>query len=136
MSRSPRKTLTGALAVAALAGGSLALATGTASATVIPRCDSPPLTGCVQIENQSHNVNSVRLQVIEPNGHSWTRCLTGTNPGRTSAYPTVWFANHDAVFTTGYSAGHCEGWSKVNDLRPHWDQPDAYQYWILTLRQG
>ncbi|MHC5908542.1 hypothetical protein ACVNF4_32375 [Streptomyces sp. S6] len=135
MSRSPRKTLTGALAVAALAAGSLTLATGVASAST-PICSSPPLTGCVQINNQTHNVHSVRLQVIEPNGHSWTRCLIGTAPGRETAYADVHFANHDSVFTTGYSAGNCEGWSKVNDLHPNWQTPDAYQYWTLNLYQG
>ncbi|WP_055535619.1 hypothetical protein [Streptomyces graminilatus] len=136
MSRSLRKKFAGALAVAAMVGGSLTLATGEASAWSAPRCNSPALTGCVQINNWTHNVHSFRLEVIEPNGHSWNRCLNGTNPGSTSFYPGVWFANHDAVFTTGYWGNNCEGWSKVNDLHPSWQQPDAYQYWYLNASQG
>lgn len=131
-----RKRLAGALAVAAVAAGSLTLATGEAGAYSVPRCDSPPLTGCVGISNHTGNVHSFRLQVIEPNGHSWTRCLTGTQPGRDSWYPDVWFANHDGVFTTGYSGGNCEGWSKVGNLHPSWTSPDAYQYWVLNATQG
>ena len=135
MSRSPRKALTSALTVAVLAAGSLTLATGAAEAAVIPPCDSPPLTGCVLIENHTRNVNSVRLRTTQPNGRVWTRCLTGTRPGRESAYPDVWFSGRDWVVTTGYTGTRCESGSKVS-VRTNWTQPDAYQYWTLDLYQN
>ncbi|GAA3808881.1 hypothetical protein GCM10022403_048710 [Streptomyces coacervatus] len=131
MSRSLRKRIAGALAVVALAGGSLTMASGEASAA--STCNSPPLTGCVQIQNGTYNVRSVRLYVTEPNGHAWTRCLTGTTPlGHISYYPDVWFSGRDAVNTTAYTGGNCEGWSKTDNWHYRWVGPDQNQWWILS----
>lgn len=96
-----------------MVGGSLTMAASEASAS---GCDSPVFTGCVLINNGTRDVHSFRLQVIQPNGHSWSRCLTGTRPGgNTSYYPGVWFSQRDAVFTTAYTGGNCEGWSKTDN---------------------
>lgn len=135
MSRSLRKRIAGALAVAAIAGGSLTLTAGEASA--VPTCNSPALTGCVQINNNTRDIHSYRLQVIQPNGHSWTRCLIGVRPGGwTSRYPGVWFSYRDAVFTSVYTGNNCEGWSKTSNVRMRWDGPNEEQWWVLSATQG
>ncbi|WP_217213788.1 hypothetical protein [Streptomyces sp. AC550_RSS872] len=131
MSRSLRKRLAGALAVAALAGGSLTLSAGQASAA--PECHSPVFTGCVRINNGTWKVHSFRLTVVQPNGRSWNRCLTGTRPNGTQTnYPDVWFSQRDAVFTTAYTGNNCEGWSKTDDPHMRWTGPDQGQWWSLN----
>ncbi|KUO16960.1 hypothetical protein [Streptomyces dysideae] len=65
MPRLLRKRLAGALAVAALAGGSLTLAAGEASAIPVsgPACNSPVFTACVAISNHSVDAYSWRISV-------------------------------------------------------------------------
>ena len=130
MSRSLRKRITGALAVAAIAGGSLTLSAGQASAA--PECHSPVFTGCVWINNVTGNVHSFRLQVRQPNGHRWTRCLVGTWPGHSSTYPDVWFSAPDEVVTTAYTGGNCESWSKTDNWQRRWSGPNSNQWWVLN----
>ncbi|MEU6505674.1 hypothetical protein [Streptomyces sp. NPDC046942] len=141
MSRSLRKRLAGALAVAALAGGALTLAAGGASAATIPpsrpyphpACNSPVFTACVEIVNQSVDAYSWRISVTEPNGHRWNRCLTGGRPGETSYYPSVWFSNSDQVSLTAYRGGSCEGWSRNDDWWGDWrSTPDQYHLIVVN----
>jgi len=135
MSRSIRKRIAGALAVAALAGGSLTLAAGEASAVPVPspHCNSPAFTACVAISNHSVDAHSWRISVTEPNGHRWNRCLTGSEPHDTSHWPSVWFSNSDKVSLTAYRAGNCEGWSRNDDWWGDWrSTPDQYHLIVVN----
>lgn len=135
MSRSLRKRIAGALAVVALAGGSLTLAAGEAGAIPVPNphCNSPVFTACVAIVNQSVDANSWRISVTEPNGHRWNRCLTGGHRGETSHYTDVWFSNSDQVSLMAYRAGSCEGWSRNDDWYGDWySTPDQYHQIVVN----
>ncbi|MEV6948944.1 hypothetical protein AB0N07_44945 [Streptomyces sp. NPDC051172] len=136
MSRSLRKRIAGALAVAALAGGSLTLAAGEASAVPVPGppCNSPVFTACVEIVNQSVDASSWRISVTEPNGHSWNRCLTGARPHETSYYTSVWFSNSDKASLTAYRGGNCEGWSRNDDWWGDW-RSTQNQYHLIVVNR-
>ncbi|MFJ7041889.1 hypothetical protein ACIQVC_00560 [Streptomyces sp. NPDC101112] len=140
--RSLRKKFAGALAVAALAGGALTLAAGGASAATIPpprpfptpACNSPALTACVKIVNQSVDANSWRINVTQPNGHSWNRCLTGSRPGKTSYYTSVWFSNSDRVSLTAYRGGNCEGGTRNDNWWGNWSSTQDQYHMIVVNR--
>ncbi|MFF5359225.1 hypothetical protein ACFY4I_07405 [Streptomyces scabiei] len=136
MSRSLRKKFAGALAVAALVGGSMTLAAGEASAFTVsgPPCNSPALTGCVEIVNQSVDAHSWRISVTQPNGHRWDRCLLGNQRGKTSYYPSVWFSNSDQVKLTAFGGGNCEGWSRNDNWWGDW-RMTADQYHLIVVNR-
>ncbi|MFF5496110.1 hypothetical protein [Streptomyces aquilus] len=136
MSRSLRKRIAGALAVAALAGGSLTLTAAEASAAPVPapHCNSPVFTACVEIVNQSVDANSWRISVTEPDGHSWNRCLTGTHQHETAYYTSVWFSNSDKVSLTAYRGGNCEGWSRNDDWWGDW-RSTQNQYHLIVVNR-
>ncbi|MET9970958.1 hypothetical protein ABZZ80_34890 [Streptomyces sp. NPDC006356] len=135
MSRSLSKKLTGVLGAAGIALASLTLSAAPASA--VPDCNSPVFTGCVWIDNYTKDVHSFRLDVTQPNGKKWNRCLIGTKPNRhTSTYPRVWFSNKDRVSVTAYTGGRCEGWSKTSNWHGKWVGPSQYQWWVLKAYSG
>ncbi|MFF7265483.1 hypothetical protein ACFZCL_35095 [Streptomyces sp. NPDC008159] len=118
MSRSFRKRIAGALTVAALAGGSLTLAAGEASAS--PNCTSPVFTACVKIVNQNTEAYSWRIDVTQPNGHRWTRCLVGNQPHETSSWTNVWFSGSDRMSIKAYRGRNCESWSVTDRWWGEW----------------
>ena len=135
MSRSLRKRIAGALAVVALAGGSLTLAAGEASAIPVPNppCNSPVFTACVAISNHSVDASSWRISVTEPNGHRWNRCLQGGREHTTSHWTNVWFSNSDQVSLTAFRGGSCEGWSRNDDWWGDWrSTPDQYHLIVVN----
>lgn len=144
MIRSLSKRLAGALAVAALAGGSLTVAAGEASAaTAIPpqprpiphaACHSPVFTACVAISNHSVDAHSWRISVTQPNGHRWSRCLQGNEPHETSYWPSVWFSNSDKVSLTAYRGRNCEGWSRNDDWWGDWTTTQDQYHMIVVNR--
>ncbi|MCX5049553.1 hypothetical protein [Streptomyces sp. NBC_00474] len=133
MSRSLRKRLAGALAVATMVGGSLTLAAGEASAAPYPSpaCNSPVFSACVKIVNQNVDAYSWRISVTEPNGHRWERCLQGNEPHKTSYWPSVWFSNNDQFSMTAYRGRNCEGWSRTDAWRGDWSLTQD-QYHMLV----
>lgn len=142
MSRSLRKKFGGALAVAAMVGGSLTLAAGEAGAATIPpprpvsnpACNSPVFTACVAISNHSVDAYSWRISVTQPNGHQWNRCLQGGRPHSTSHWTNVWFSNSDKVSLTAYRGQNCEGWSKNDDWWGDWSTTQDQYHLIVVNR--
>ncbi|MFI6009658.1 hypothetical protein ACIBAG_12685 [Streptomyces sp. NPDC051243] len=142
MSRSLRTRFAGALAVAAMVGGSLTLTATEAGAATFPpprpiphaACNSPVFTACVAISNHSVDAHSWRISVTEPNGHRWNRCLQGNQPGETSYYPSVWFSNSDQVLLTAYRGGSCEGWSQNDDWWGDWRSTEDQYHLIVVNR--
>ncbi|WP_031475553.1 hypothetical protein [Streptomyces bicolor] len=135
MSRSLRKSVASIVGVAGIAAAYLALGAGPASA--VPHCNSPVFTGCVWIDNHTHGVHSWRLNVTQPNGRTWNRCLIGSRPGgHTSTYSQVWFSGRDKVSVTAYTAKNCEGWSKSGAWHGYWVGPSQDQWWVLKAYSG
>lgn len=133
MPRSLRKRIAGALAVATLAGGSLTLASGEASAS--PACNSPVFTACVKIVNQNVDAYSWRISVAQSNGQRWDRCLRGNEPHRTSYWTDVWFSNSDQVSMTAYRGQNCEGWSKTDQWWGDWNGTQDQYHMLVAYRR-
>jgi hypothetical protein len=130
VSRSLHQRISGVGAVADVAASSLILATGEASAST---CNSPALTGCVKIVNNATNVLSWRLNVTEPNGKRWNRCLIGSIPGgRTGTWSGAWFPRGDRVSVSAHTCPNRDGWSGADAWYGSWSGPDGDQWWTLT----
>lgn len=136
MSRSLRKKLADALAVAAVVGGSLTLAAGESSAAAYPSpaCNSPVFTACVKIVNQSVDAYSWRISVTQPNGHRWERCLQGNEPHKTSSWTNVWFSSSDKVSLVAYRGRSCEGWSRNDNWWGDWSTTQDQYHMIVVNR--